>query len=348
MKPLPITVYACVCLLWAATSPSSYGHVVVDDMTAKAEKFLASLDAEQKTKAIFEFKEDERANWHFVPKARKGLAIGQMRPEQRALAHTLLQSGMSTHGYEKATNIMALEAVLRELEKANPRMVRDPELYYFSFFGKPNAKGTWGWRVEGHHLSINVTIVDGHAVAVTPSFFGSNPATVRQGPRQGWRVLAEEEDMGRQLVKSLTAEQRKRAIMSDQAPKDIITLAERKVKPLEQAGIARRDLKDNQAELLQKTVKVYVQRYRPELADQDLKKIEKAGWDKVYFAWAGGQEPGEGHYYRVQGPTFLMEYDNTQNDANHIHAVWRDFDGDFGENLLQQHYEQDHKASATK
>jgi hypothetical protein len=207
-----------------------------------------------------------------------------------------------------------------------------------SIFGSPGK--TWGWRVEGHHLSVNFTVVEGKEISAAPSFFGSNPAEVKQGPRKGLRILAAEEDLARELVKSLDAAQRKTAILTNVAYKDIITGAQRKVQPLAPAGLSAADMTSAQSDLLQKLVREYVYRQRPEGAGRDLEKIQKAGWTKVSFAWAGGLERGEGHYYRVQGPTFLLEYDCTQNDANHIHAAWRDFENDFGEDLLRKHYEE--------
>ena len=328
---LPILVLA-----WASVA---HAHVAGDEMAAAANTFLDSLTPEQRAKAVFELKSDERQNWFFIPKLRAGLTIKSMTPAQRAAAHALLRSGLSAQGYAKATNIMSLEPILKELEGTKGAMVRDWELYYFSIFGKPEAAGTWGWRVEGHHLSQNFTIVKGELFSGTPSFLGTNPGEVRQGPRKGLRVLAEDEDLGRALIKSLNEEQRKTAVFEATAPKEVITANQRKVLPLEITGLAAAKLTPAQTAGLQTLVKAYVNRLRGELAGDDLKKMEKAGWDKVYFAWAGGLEKGEPHYYRVQGPTFLIEYDNTQNDANHVHAVWRDFNNDFGEDLLRQHYQ---------
>lgn len=333
MKPkllIPLFVFAFTTLCRA--------HVAGEEMAAAANKFLDSLTPEQRASATFDFKSDERSNWIFVPKVRQGLTIKKMTPAQRALAHTLLRSGLSAHGYEKATNIMSLENVLKQLEAPGGAMVRDSELYYFSIFGKPDANGTWGWRTEGHHFSANFTVIKGELFSGTPSFMGDNPAEVRAGPRKGLRVLAEDEDLGRALIKALSEEQRKVAIFETTAPKEIITSNKRKVMPLETAGLAAAKLTPEQATQLKSLVKIYVNRLRGDLADADWKKIESAGWDKVYFGWAGGIEKGDPHYYRVQGPTFLIEYDNTQNDANHIHAVWRDFNNDFGEDLLRKHY----------
>lgn len=313
-------------------------HVAVDEMADAAGKFVAALNSNQKAKAQFEFKSDERENWHFIPKSRNGLPIKEMTPPQRKLAHALLASGLSSHGYDKATNIMGLEPVLAELEGPARKIPRDPELYYFSIFGKPSAKGTWGWRVEGHHLAANFTIVNGELIAGTPSFMGSNPAEVLSGPRKGVRVLQEEEDLARGLVQALNSDQRKKAIFLEAAPKEIFTEAKKHIEPLDNLGIVAADLTKDQSTKLLALIKAYVERCRPDVAKDDLRKIEKAGLDKIYFGWAGGIEKGEGHYYRVQGPTFLLEYDNTQNNNNHVHAVWRDFKDDFGEDLLRQHY----------
>ncbi|MBI3853639.1 MAG: DUF3500 domain-containing protein [Verrucomicrobia bacterium] len=314
-------------------------HSPAEEMSDAANNFLASLTSEQQAKARFELRDEERKNWHFIPKERKGLPIKEMTPAQRNLAHALLASGLSQRGYAKAVTIMSLEDILRELEQGKGP-ARDPERYFVSIFGKPGDKETWAWRVEGHHLSINFTIANGNDIAATPSFMGTNPAEVRQGPRKGLRVLAVEEDLARQLVKSFNDEQKKTAIYTNTAPADIITGAERKARILATTGLPASRMNKDQSKLLLELIREYVYRHRAEVADRDLEKIRKAGFSKVYFAWAGGLERGEKHYYRIQGPTFLMEYDNTQNDANHIHAVWRDFENDFGDDLLRRHYEQ--------
>jgi hypothetical protein len=338
------TSHACNRLLlaavfsWMALAPAR-AHTAAEEMADAANHFLAALTPEQKTKATFELKDEERQNWHFIPKERKGLTFKEMTPAQRHLGQALLSSGLSQRGYVKAITIMSLEQILNELEAGKgPR--RDPEVYYVSIFGKPGPADTWGWRVEGHHLSVNFTLVNGQQISATPSFLGSNPGEVKDGPRKGLRVLAAEEDLGRQLAKSFDAAQRKSAISTNAAPREIITGNERKVKPLERTGLPVARMTKPQRDLLLKLVREYVFRHRPEVAEADLDKIQKAGTDKIYFAWAGGLERGEAHYYRIQGPTFLMEYDNTQNNANHIHAVWRDFENDFGEDLLRKHYDQ--------
>ncbi|MDB6110326.1 MAG: hypothetical protein JWR69_2076, partial [Pedosphaera sp.] len=254
-------------------------------------------------------------------------------------AHALLSSGLSQRGYAKATTIMSLDQILKEMENDTAGR-RNPDLYYFTIFGKPGATEPWGWRVEGHHLSLNFVVRGDRVLASTPAFFGSNPAEVRTGPRQGLRVLGEEDDLGRQFVKCLTPKQQKTAILTNDAPKEFITTNAHRVQQLSPEGLAVADLNAAQKQQLMTLVKDYAFRHRAEIADEDLQKIQQAGWGQVHFAWAGGLEPGQGHYYRVQGPTFLLEFDNTQNDANHVHTVWRDFANDFGEDLLRKHYEE--------
>ncbi|MDB5293424.1 MAG: hypothetical protein JWL69_4665 [Phycisphaerales bacterium] len=318
-----------------------------EQMATAAHNFWASLTPEQQARAGFDFDNAERMNWHFIPKERKGLPWKDMTSAQRALGHAFLASGLSQRAYMQAQTIMSLDQVLKEMEPGPPKTpLRDPDNYYFSIFGTPGEKGTWGWRVEGHHLSLNFTIVDGKAAVGGPIFLGSNPAEVRQGPRKGLRVLAEEEDMGFALIKSLSPDQQKKAIINDKAPNEIITGADRKANPGEPAGVAAGGMNAEQKTQLMALIEFYANRLRPELADDDMKKIEKAGIDKIHFAWAGATAPGEAHYYRIHGPTFLVEFDNTQNNANHVHTVWRDAANDFGEDLLKKHYE-DHPHDAT-
>jgi len=311
------------------------------EMADAAKNLWAALTPEQKQKVGFEFNDALRYDWHFIPRPRKGLPLKEMSGEQKALAHGLLASGLSQSGYIKAETIISLEEILHSIEQGKGP-VRDPELYFFNIFGKPGStdpKRPWGWRVEGHHLALNFTIVGDKGIAGGPTFMGTNPAEVKEGPRQGLRVLGEEEDLARKLAKSLTDEQRKKGIVQAEAPKDIFSMASRKAKPLEPAGILASDLNSDQKELLNSIVVLYAERLRPEFAADDLGKIMKAGVDKIGFAWAGGLDRGQPHYYRIQGPTFLIEYDNTQNNANHVHSVWRDFEDDFGDDLLKKHYD---------
>lgn len=311
-------------------------------MSAAATSFLGSLTPEQRQRATFAFDGDERTRWHFIPTEsfpRNGLTIKEMSVPQRKLAHDLLKTGLSQRGYLTATQIMDLERVLHAIEsvQSRPAFVRDPERYFFSIFGTPSNTETWGWRVEGHHVSLHFTVAGGRLVAGTPTFFGSNPAEVREGPSKGTRVLAREEDAARALLESLDASQVEKAIIDASAPGDIVTMNRLKVDPLSPEGLLASGLTTSQRALLVSLVDVYVGRMADDVAAEARARIEKAGWDRVAFAWAGSFERGKKHYYRVQGPTFLIEYDNTQNDGNHIHSVWREFNGDFGEDLLRDH-----------
>ncbi len=305
-------------------------------MADAAGNFLNALTPEQQAKATFTLTDEERFDWHFIPKPRKGLPFKEMTPAQQKLAHALLNSGLSQRGYAKAVTIMSLEQVLHDLEQSAKR---DPELYYFSIFGKPGAKEPWAWRVEGHHLSLNFVVRGDQVLAATPAFFGTNPAEVKQGQRKGLRVIDEEETLGRQFVKSLSADQQTVAVISNTSPREIITGNSRKAMLLDPPGLPAAKMTQDQKDALMNLIKDYAFRHRAEVAEADLKKIQSAGFEKVHFAWAGSLEPGQGHYYRIQGPTFLIEFDDTQDNANHIHTVWRDFENDFGEDVLLKHYQ---------
>lgn len=335
-----VVVLLCTLALVAAYNPSKPSAVMV----GAAKNFLAALSAEQKDKAVFPFENDERMNWHYIPRARKGVPFKEMDASQRQLAHAFLSAGLSQRGYLKATTVMSLEKVLHELEKGKNPM-RDSDLYYFSVFGEPSESANWGWRVEGHHLSLNFTVVNGQLIAWAPSFFGANPAEVPQGPRQGLRALAREEDLARELVKSLDAKQKAAGVIDAKAPSDILTHAEKRAEIGPPKGLAVSQMNKKQAEMLTALLEEYAGNMPEEVGQARMAAVRKAGLEKIYFAWAGSLERGQGHYYRIQGPTFLIEYDNTQNNANHIHSVWRDFNGDWGLDLLAAHYQQSHRAA---
>ena len=314
-------------------------------MTAAAREFLAALGPEQRPRALLPFGHDERLNWHFTPRMRRGLPFKEMDAAQRVLAHALLSTGVSARGYLKATTIMSLEPVLRDLEHGLG-FVRDTDLYYVSVFGTPANDGAWGWRVEGHHVSLNVTVVDGRLLSATPSFFGANPAEVRQGPRAGLRALASEEDIARELLTSMNERQRAQAIIDSTAPRDILTYNRPRVEADAPRGLPMSGLTMPQVDLLMALLETYAEPMPEEIAAARRSAVRAAHWDDIHFAWMGGSSRGEGHYYRIQGPAFLVEYDNTQNDANHIHSVWRDYDGDFGQDLLREHYRAEHQPAA--
>ena len=308
-------------------------------MATAASGLLASLTPDQRARAEFEFQSDERHRFHFIPTEmfpRSGLTIREMTDAQRAHAHDLLGAGLSQRGYLTATTVMSLETVLNALEQGG-RFDRSPELYFFSIFGTPSPDDPWGWRVEGHHLSLHFTIVDGTAVASAPSFFGANPAQVRTGPKAGLRTLRAREATARALVMALDEPLRATAVIEGVAPDDILTEAELAIDPLSPAGVKAATLDPSQRALLMRVIEAYTSVMADDIAADRLAEIRDAGLDDIGFAWAGPVERGEPHYYRVQGPTFLIEYDNTQGDGNHIHSVWRDFTGDFGRDLLREH-----------
>lgn len=320
-------------------------------ITECANRFLAALDENQRGRAMFPFDTDERMNWHFIPDntklaidtlgVRKGLTLRDMSPYQRHLASALLAAGLSQSGYIKAVTIMSLEEVLRVME-GDAGEHRNPEKYYFSIFGTPADTGAWGYRVEGHHVSQNYTVVNGKVLG-GPSFFGANPAEVRQGPRKGLRVLAAEDDLGFDLIRTLDEPEQKIAIVDARAYPEILTAASRKAALKGQpSGLSAAKMSSNQFDALIALVEEYAHNVPDELAKHRMEQLNQAG-KNVFFAWAGGTKPGDPHYYRVQTPAFLVEMDDTQDNANHIHSVWRDFEGDFGQDLLKQHYSASHQ-----
>jgi len=321
-----------------------WGQEGVSTSMLKASRaFLATLTPEQKARSNFPFNSDERFRWFYTPVSRKGIPFKEMTELQKKAAMDLLRAGLSEKGYTKAETIRSLEDVLREVEQGSGP-TRDTGLYFFTFFGEPSESTSWGWRYEGHHLSQNWTIVNGKSVSAigsSPQFFGANPAEVRSGPLKGKRALAGEEDLGRSIVKSLKTVQRSEAVLSGSAPSEILTSNQRKAAIQEDKGIAYAKLDKEQQGLLLTLIEEYLNAQPRALAQARLKKIRDSGLNTIKFAWIGGLEKGEGHYYRVQGKTFLIEYDNTQNDANHIHCVWRDFTNDWGEDLLAEHYRSD-------
>jgi hypothetical protein len=306
-------------------------------MHKAAHLFLEALDSAQKQKAQLAFNSDERLNWHYIPRERKGISMKEMSEVQQNAAKTLLKVGLSVSGMEKVSQIRELETVLQEIEKGTGP-VRDPDLYFMTVFGEPTDKGTWGWRFEGHHLSLNWTVIQGRVIASSPQFLGTNPGEVRSGALKGRRVLAKEEDLGWELARSLSADQKQIAILSEKAPPDIITAAQRKIDIQDNKGISYSKLTKEQQGILLALIREYATVQNPAIAKERLEKVRKAGLDKIVFAWMGGLTAGSGNYYRVQGESFLIEYDNTQNNANHVHSVWRDFKGDFGADMLAEHY----------
>lgn len=308
-----------------------------------AQQFLSTLDEDQRQQATYPMDAAERYDWHYTPRERSGLPLKAMTDQQQQAARHLMQTTLSQTGYQKTIDIMRLENILREIEGRGPDdTYRDPLNYAFIVFGDPEEEAPWGWRVEGHHLSLHFTVADDAIIAVTPTFLGANPAQVPSGPKKGWRVLQPEEDLARALVTSLPVEQRKVALIAEEAYPEIVTGTGRYVQVEQPVGLSYADMSRAQQDQLMELLKVYYGVHRAEVAQQELAAIRKAGLDKLYFGWAGGFAPGEPHYYRIQGPTLVIEYDNTQNNANHIHTVIRDLQNDWGEDVLGEHYKAEH------
>ena len=316
----------------------SFGEVLATEPSELATRFLNSLNERQKKKVLMAMEDESRSKWHFLPPAswpRPGLPLKELNDKQRGLIHELLQLYLSKKGYQKTLDIIELEKVLAVLE--NDPVKRDPEMYFVSFYGSPASDATWAWSFEGHHVSLNFTVV-GKQVSYVPRFFGANPGTVKEGPKKGTRVLKNEEDLGLELVNKLSREQRKKAIFRLSAFQEIVTSNASKVEPLDNVGILVADMTAAQRDLLFELLKEYLSAMPKEVAEKRMSNLMKEETDAIRFGWAGATEIGKPHYYRIQGKTFLVEFDNTQNNANHIHTVWRDFDGDFGRDLIREHY----------
>ncbi|WP_068258699.1 DUF3500 domain-containing protein [Rubripirellula obstinata] len=353
-----MTIFAIVFAVCCSSIAMKVGDPPGLQMQAFAKSLIASLDEEQSGAALLPFDSINRVDWHFIPKKdRKGLMLGQMNDAQAVATFRLLRAALSEAGYDKANNVMMLENTLRALEAKNGKWERNPNKYYLTFFGEPSDKGSWGLSFEGHHLSLNFVCRDGRMVDSTPQFFAANPAMImddlttsetskesKESKKlgrstdvllgKGTRVLRDEEEFGFALLNSLDDEQQQQAVIAPDAPRDIRFAGQPQADVGEPEGIAYADLDAQQRQMLENLVEVYVGAVADPIADQRRQLIEDNGWQHVHFAWAGASEPGIGHYYRIQGKSFLIEFVNTQpdaagNPANHIHAVLRDLTGDF-------------------
>jgi hypothetical protein len=336
MKRLLLCAYIALC------SPGCKSQ----EMVRAATKFIATLDASGKQKALYTFDTPERYNFHFFPKEdRKGIPLNDLTPAQRQAAMDLLKSCLSQSGQQKVLQIMHLEALLKELEKRKEDdRYRDSGNYYFTLFGRPGAQTIWGWRLEGHHLSFTFSAEKNKLVSGTPAFMGTNPAIVPAGAEKGKQVLKEEADVAFALLHSLSGEALKKAIVDTTAPNEILTFVSRNAVIEKTSGLRYGEMTPAQQQQLLTLIRVYVHRYTRLFAEAMFNEIEAAGLDDIRFAWAGATEPriGKAHYYRVTGPTFIIEYDNAQNNANHVHSVLRDLKHDFGGDLLLEHYRAAH------
>ena len=325
---------------WAQGAPAGR-----EAMARAATAFLATLDDTRRGRAAFAFDAAERLNWHYVPRRREGLPFKDMPAPSRAAAHELLKASLSAAGYAKALNVIRLEEVLRQVESFG-FLSRDPENYAVSVFGTPGPDAPWGWRLEGHHLSLNFALAPGRPAAVTPAFMGANPAAVGAGPHKGLRTLKDEQDLGLALARSVDAALRPRMVIAASAPGDIVSGPGRTESLRTPQGVPLGDLSADQRAQALRLVETYARNLRAEHAEAELARLRDAGVERVHFAWAGPLDPARPHYYRMHGPTVLIEYDNTQNGANHIHSVWRDPRGDFGADPLGAHYRHHHRGDS--
>lgn len=317
---------------------------VAAQMAYACQRFLDALTPDQRAKTVFPFADGERIFWYYPPLNRRGLPLKQMNEGQRERAFALMASALSEQGYRQARAIIAHEEILRELEQRHDvlRWDRDPGLYSFVVFGEPGDREPWGWRAEGHHLSIHFTVLSGSVVASTPCFFGANPAEVKEGPHKGLRILAATEDLAFAVVESLDAGQRSKAVVYERAPWDILTYnSSRAVLPYDE-GLPASRMTGTQQETLLALITAYVQRVHTDLASEKLAKLKAEGLAHLSFAWGGPVKKGQPVYYRIYGGNFVVEFDNRQNQANHIHSVWRDVENDFGVDVLRQHYRDHH------
>ena len=318
------------------------------NLSKKATTFLELLSDETKAKSLFDFEDVERFNMNYVPLQRKGATFHDFNEKQKTAAIDLLKSSLGKEGFRKSQEIIALEKVLRIIENndndnmPDGRPRRDSLNYHFSIFGDPASKTPWGWRFEGHHLSLNFTSLDGKIISATPTFFGANPSIIKSTDQNEKEVLQEEARLGFLLINSMNAAQLSRTKFSEEAPLDISSETKRKAEKLDPIGISYTDLSEDQREIMLQLLNVYLSNFEPKFEEEFYDKIKDSGVENLSFSWAGSLQPGAGHYYRIQGPTLLIEYDNIQNDADHAHAVVRDLTNDYGEDILKAHYKKQH------
>ncbi len=324
-----ILILACA-LLACALIPADRGPAV---------DFINSLNPDQRERVVLAFDDTTKTRWHYLPNGmfpRPGMELGELSESQQERVFTLLRAYLSEAGYDKTRKIINLEPILREM--TGDSVMRDPGRFSVVFYGDPSTDSLWAWSFEGHHISLNFTISNGE-LSTTPRFFGANPATIPIGPRKGERTLATEEDLGFELIRSMSQDQRQLAVLSPKSPFDIESANMPEVDPLEPAGISYDQMTPRQQDLVQQLLAEYLSALPESQVLERMEAIRSEDMGGLLFAWAGGTEQGIGHYYRIQGQSFLIEFDNTQTQANHIHSVWRDFDGDFGKDLIREHYQ---------
>ena len=322
---------------------------------------IDSLTPLQQKRAMLHFDDTARIKWNNLPvglRARAGISIGSMNNSERQLLHRILSASLSSQGYLKATSIMHLDNLInmyydslyqmKAFDEKVYQFLKDlkwsHQNYYFALFGNPKTDSSWGYKLEGHHLSINFTFHQ-QQLSVTPMFVGTDPAEFLLSEYAGWRVLGQEEDLGLKLLASLSTAQKNKAIMSSEVPEDIITAAESGKRLVEYWGIKGSELDKNQQGILQSMIREFVFNLEYDKAEAEYEKIVKAGIGNIYFGWIGEGEEIKPHYYILNGPTFIIEFDNNggpRNRANHIHAIWREKGNEYGEDVLKKHYLAEH------
>ncbi len=308
-------------------------------MVDSARRWLGSLEGEQRSKATYHYMDGERIFWYYPPLNRHGLPLRDMNDNQRSLAFELLATGLTAESNRQARLIIEHEEVLGPLEAEWGQVTwpRDPELYYWTVFGEPGSADPWGWRVEGHHVSVHYSVWGDQVIAVTPFFLGANPAEVRKGPKEGLRILGQREDLAIELIGALDAGQRSKAVIHDKAPWDILGYNSSKQAIHNDEGLAARDMNGAQQEMLMTLISEYVNGAPAPVAEQRLAVIRETGLDDFRLVWAGALDRSRDHYYRIHGGQFIVEFDNIQNGANHIHSVWREVENDFAQDVLREH-----------
>ena len=319
---------------------TAHKHASAAGMTKAAKRFVESLSGDQRDKTIYEYMDGERIFWYYPPVNRHGIPLRDMDDDQRQLAYSLMETGLTDRSFDQAKLIIEHESVLGPLEKEAgvTSFVRDPDLYYWTVFGDPGSdKEPWGWRVEGHHISLNFSLWGDKFISMTPFFFGANPAEVRKGPKKGLRILDQREDLAFELMNSLDQGQTSKATIYGEAPYDILTYNASRVSLPPEEGLPASKMNDTQKGILRNLVNVYVNQVRTDMAQEKLQRLEEEGFDGLHWAWGGPVEEGKEHYYRIHGGNFVVEFDNRQNGANHIHSVWRDVENDFANDVLREH-----------
>ncbi|MGE3537506.1 MAG: DUF3500 domain-containing protein [Candidatus Tectimicrobiota bacterium] len=320
------------CMAWAQSQ---------DAMVQPALDMLAIFTTAQRRQAVYAFEARERRDWHYIPRRRPGVPLSDLTPAQQERLWALLHAALSARGIQKTRGVIAIEAILGELS-GRPDY-RDPGKYAIVFFGTPSAIQPWGWRFEGHHLSLTFTVVPGQGVAATPAFLGAHPATVpAQHAQAGVQILQTEKEAGFRLLHSLAETQKATALMASESLGDILSGPGREAHLQQRTGLALGAMTDAQRQQALALIEAYIGNVRADMAQTALHKATAAGIETIHFAWAGSHTPERPHYYRLHGPTLLIEYDNTQNGANHVHSVWHDPMNSFGQDLLRAHYERHH------